>query len=56
MINRVRTGGLAAVVLLSGVARVEAQSADPTPPLVIEEWTVPYAESRPRDPMVAPAL
>lgn len=54
MINRVRTGGLAAVVLLSGVARVEAQSGDPTPPLVIEEWTVPYPESRPRDPMVAP--
>ena len=55
MIQRVRAAALAAIVMTGGTGALLAQDHSATgDALTIEEWTVPYPESRPRDPFVAP--
>lgn len=57
MMHRIRTGGLSALALVavSGwLTGAGAQQPDARAPLVIDEWTVPYPDSRPRDPYVGP--
>lgn len=51
--ERIRVAGAAALVafaLAAPAADAQMSGAEPT----LEEWTVPYAESRPRDPFVGP--
>lgn len=56
MTHRIRGAALAAAIGATGLADA-LQAQDHTASsdgLMIEEWTVPYADSRPRDPFVAP--
>ena len=52
MNEKLRFGTVAALAIVAMAGGTETAVAQDAP--TIEEWTVPYADSRPRDPMVAP--
>ncbi len=53
--RRTWTGGLMALALAAGLApAATGQSTRGADDPTLEEWTVPYPESRPRDPFVGP--
>ena len=55
MTHRISAAALAAVMTIGASAPLVAQDHTASGDLIrIEEWNVPYADSRPRDPMVGP--